>query len=196
MSGYGFNGYDDDDEDVQNGQGDGPAGLRAAHRALEKEVAKLRTALEERDQKITELSTKSRAQALSEILRSKQVNPKLVDLIPESVEATDEAVSAFLEKYGEVFQTDAKKQEVTPPVESGGDTGQEAGGNDEVDEEALVLQQSYDAAQAALRGAQPNSPSVDISTKLEEIGATAKSFDEAAAQLAKLPGFKVSNYNS
>ena len=103
---------DDDfttDEDGFNTEDSGGiAQLRRQYKAMLKEN-------KDKDAEISKLRTQSRTATVKEILRTKQVNPKLAALIPPDVEVTEEAIEKWLEEFGDVFNVKG-----SAPGEGGG----------------------------------------------------------------------------
>jgi hypothetical protein len=198
-------GYEDDDEydEHEDHQGDGPAGLRAAKKRLEKENRQLRKELEETKTAVAELTTKSRGSTLADILRSKSVNPKVSGLIPASVEATEEAVTAWLDEYKDILPVDkptvdpaAQKREQAADDNLLHDSHRNDEGEDPEADELAAMREVFEQTQRAVAGATPGGQRQDVSSRLSEISDSTESFDAAIAALGKLPGFKVGGYQS
>lgn len=198
-------GYEDEDEfdEHEDTRGDGPAGLRAANRRMEKELKQLRKDLAESQKAVTELTTKTRGQTLADILRSKSVNPKVSGLIPASVEASEEAVTQWLEDYKDILPV--TKTTVDPAAqrrEQAADGDQLLSDPHRLDEDELeddelnAMRETFQEVQRATAGAMPGGQRQDVSSRLGEISETTESFDAAVEALAKLPGFKVGGYQS
>jgi hypothetical protein len=104
----------DDDEDGDGGQGkgekamEGPKALRAAYKAKDKRVKEL-------EAQVAELSNKARRVDVQTVLSGLGVkNPKIARLIPDSVEATEEAVTKWVEDFRDVLGLEP----ATPPEDS------------------------------------------------------------------------------
>lgn len=108
---------DDDfstDEDGFNTEDSGGvAQLRRQYKAMLKEN-------KEKDAEIKKLQTQSRTATVKEILRAKNVNPKLAALIPADVEVTEDAISAWLEEFGDVFNVKGSAPEGGGPAQKEG----------------------------------------------------------------------------
>jgi hypothetical protein len=93
--------YDDDDdfdgtESEQPSSNDVVSKLRKAERTASKRVKELEAELES-------LRKFQRDATVSKVLSEKGVNPKIAAFIPKDLETTPEAVSSWLEEYGDVF---------------------------------------------------------------------------------------------
>ena len=115
--------WDDQNDDNQQDQQQGGKGLRAqleaalaANRAQAEELSKLRAA--------------ARTQAVSDVLKAKNYPAKVAKLIPKDVEPTEEAVTAWLDEYGDLFGV--AKQQATV------DTATEAAPEDEPMDDAAM----------------------------------------------------------
>jgi hypothetical protein len=86
----------DDDDDDTGTQPPAKDPVRAQLKALEK-------ANKELTDKLNAAETKSRSATVKDVLRDKSMNPKLAGLIPASVEATPEAIEAWVTEYGDLF---------------------------------------------------------------------------------------------
>ena len=96
--------YDDDDDDFDNGEDNSPAGLR---KALKKALAEAKKA---QDDLAAEKAARTAAEktvkksTLKEILESKGIKPGLTRwLEKDDVDATPEAVDAWVKENGEFF---------------------------------------------------------------------------------------------
>jgi len=70
---------------------------------LRKQVSQLSKELKERDQAIAEFQTYNHESSVGEILASFGLNPKIAQFIPSEIEADEDAVSEWLNEYGEAF---------------------------------------------------------------------------------------------
>lgn len=86
--------FDNDNED-QN-QGRKPSGLRAHAKTLEKTNKELADQLAATQKAL-------RQTHISNAFKLKGINPKLADLVPETVEPTEDAVNKWVEDYGVLF---------------------------------------------------------------------------------------------
>lgn len=94
--------WDDDDQDQdQQSEGNLVKQLRSALKAKDKELATLR------EQNVT-LTKSNRQRTVADVLASKKLDPKVAKLVPESVEPTPEAVTAWLDEYADIFGLKAK----------------------------------------------------------------------------------------
>lgn len=93
--------YDDDDDfdgdDAMPNTGDDVVKkLRRAERSASKRVKELEAELDN-------LRKFQRDAVVSKVLAEKGVNPKIAAFIPKDLETTPEALSSWLEEYGDVF---------------------------------------------------------------------------------------------
>jgi hypothetical protein len=99
--------YDDDDIDEDFEPQDVVKQLRKVNRTLEKRLKEL-------EEETTTLKTQTRQRTVKDVLTSKGINPKVATFIPQDIEMTEEAVTNWLNEYGDVFgvvQTEATKDE-------------------------------------------------------------------------------------
>lgn len=90
---FDFNDWDDDDdEELSNG----PADLRKALKATQK---KLRDA----EKLLTDQGKTIRKRTIIDALAAKGLNKKLAALVPSDIEPTEEAVTAWVEEFSDVF---------------------------------------------------------------------------------------------
>lgn len=112
MSAQQHGAWDDDDDDQDEGQREPDSTamreLRRADRAKAKRIAEL-------EAQLTSLSGAQRERTVKEVLQARNLNPKIAAFIPDSVEATEDAVGKWLDDYGDVFgqpqQSDASEEE-------------------------------------------------------------------------------------
>lgn len=90
--------YEDDDDfgTEDYGQDNGLTQLRKADRSKAKRIKELETELES-------LRNFQRQSVVSSVLNEKGVNPKVAAFIPADVATDSEAISKWLEEYGELF---------------------------------------------------------------------------------------------
>lgn len=70
---------------------------------LRRELTQTKNALKQRDGELSSLKTESRKRTVRDVLESKGLNPKIAAFVPTDVEPNDEAVSAWIDEYGDVF---------------------------------------------------------------------------------------------
>lgn len=70
--------------------------LRKAERAKEKRIREL-------EDELGSLRSSQRESVIKSVLSEKGVNPKIAAFIPSTLEASSDAVSAWIEEYGDVF---------------------------------------------------------------------------------------------
>lgn len=89
--------YDDDDFfDEDNEPQDVVKQLRKVNRTLEKRLKELET-------EATTLKNQTRQRTVKDVLTAKGVNPKVAAFIPQDIDITEEAVTNWLNEYGDVF---------------------------------------------------------------------------------------------
>lgn len=86
----------DDDDDFMEESGDVVKQLRKVNRALEKR-------LKEIEAEASNLKTAQRQRTVKDVLSAKGVNPKVAAFIPQDLEPTEDAVTNWLNEYGDVF---------------------------------------------------------------------------------------------
>jgi hypothetical protein len=101
---------DEVDDDDEGGGRDSSVlrDLRKANSAKEKRIKEL-------EESLSQIQKTNRETSIKTLLESRELNPKIAALIPESVEPTEEAVSGWLSDYGDVFGVTAAEPEATPP---------------------------------------------------------------------------------
>lgn len=108
--------WDNDDangNDGGGGQQNNGGGLR---KQLEQALARLKTLEGENET----LKTQTRQATISDLLKEKKYDAKVAKLIPKDVAPTAEAVKAWLDEYGDIFNI---KQDDDAGSESGASTG-------------------------------------------------------------------------
>jgi predicted RNase H-like nuclease (RuvC/YqgF family) len=88
--------YDDEDDDFGNEPQDVVKQLRKVNRTLEKRLKELEV-------EASTLKTQTRQRTVKDVLSAKGINPKVAAFIPQDIDTTEEAVSAWLAEYGDVF---------------------------------------------------------------------------------------------
>jgi hypothetical protein len=97
--------YDDEDDDfTPEESGDAMKQLRKVNRTLEKRLKEL-------EQEATAAKNAVRGRTIKDVLSSKGINSKVAAFIPQDIEPTEEAVSAWLSEYGDVFGVNNKQGE-------------------------------------------------------------------------------------
>ena len=99
--------YDDDDFfDEDNEPQDVVKQLRKVNRTLEKR-------LKEIEAEATTLKNQTRQRTVKDVLTAKGINPKVAAFIPQDIEISEEAVTNWLNEYGDVFgvQQESEKGE-------------------------------------------------------------------------------------
>lgn len=111
------NGYDSDfdDDDQRTDEPDWLRILRKSERTLKKEKAEL-------EKQLADLQKQGRASSIKSLLEAKGVPAKTAALVPDSVEATDEAVEAWLDEWSDVLNI--KREE---PQEQASEASAESG---------------------------------------------------------------------
>jgi hypothetical protein len=89
--------YDEDDDfDFEDGPQDVVKQLRKVNRTLEKRLKEL-------EQEATSLKTQTRQRTVKDVLTAKGINPKVAAFVPQDLDASEEAVTNWLNEYGDVF---------------------------------------------------------------------------------------------
>lgn len=100
---------DDDDYTAPEVNNDLVKQLRKANKQKEKELAELKANFEN-------LNKAQRERAIKDVLSSRGVNSKIAAFIPGDIEASEDAVSRWLDDYADVFGFE-KPQQATPNVD-------------------------------------------------------------------------------
>ena len=88
--------YDDDDFDEDFEPQDVVKQLRRVNKTLEKRLKELEV-------EATTLKNQTRQRTVKDVLTAKGINPKVAAFIPQDIEITEEAVTAWLDEHGDVF---------------------------------------------------------------------------------------------
>ena len=89
--------YDEDDDfDFEDGPQDVVKQLRKVNRTLEKRLKEL-------EQEANTAKAQNRQRTVKDVLTAKGINPKVAAFIPQDIEISEEAVSNWLNEYGDVF---------------------------------------------------------------------------------------------
>jgi len=89
--------YDEDDDFLDEDQPqDVVKQLRKVNRTLEKRMKELEV-------EATTLKNQTRQRTVKDVLTAKGINPKVAAFIPQDLDVTEEAVSNWLNEYGDVF---------------------------------------------------------------------------------------------
>ena len=145
--------YDDEDDDFGNEPQDVVKQLRKVNRTLEKRLKELET-------EATTLKTQTRQRTVKDVLSAKGINPKVAAFIPQDIDTTEEAVSAWLAEYGDVFgvQTPEETQAKTATTDAQRriQNVMESGIPPQVDEDSLarILNATSAADLSAILGVQ------------------------------------------
>jgi len=99
-----YNEYDDEDDDLTTDGGDVVKQLRKVNRTLEKRLKELEV-------EANGLKNQTRQRTVKDVLSAKGINPKVAAFIPQDIDTTEEAVSAWLAEYGDVFGVQAPADE-------------------------------------------------------------------------------------
>jgi hypothetical protein len=109
--------YDDVYEDAEDFDTQAPAQGKDLVKDLRKQLAEKAKTEKALADELAALRKQSRDSSISGFLNDAGISPKVAKLIPSDVEPTQEAVSQWLEEYGDVFGVQKTEQEVTPPSE-------------------------------------------------------------------------------
>jgi predicted RNase H-like nuclease (RuvC/YqgF family) len=89
--------YDEDDDfDFEDGPQDVVKQLRKVNRTLEKRLKEL-------EQEANTAKAQNRQRTVKDVLTAKGINPKVAAFIPQDIEISEEAVTNWLNEYGDVF---------------------------------------------------------------------------------------------
>lgn len=106
------NQWDDDDDDDYTApevNNDLVKQLRKANKQKEKELAELKANFEN-------LNKAQRERAIKDVLTSRGINGKIAAFIPSDIDASEDAVSRWLDDYADVFGIE-QPQQATPNVD-------------------------------------------------------------------------------
>ena len=103
--------YDEDDDfDFEDSSSDSVVKqLRKVNRTLEKRLKEL-------EAEANQMKAQTRQRTVKDVLTSKGVNPKVAALIPQDIEPTEEAVSGWLNEWGDVFGVKTEETEAQAPA--------------------------------------------------------------------------------
>jgi hypothetical protein len=84
-------------------------------RKLRKDLKQAQKRNKELEGSLGELSKTQRERIIKDAFASKGVNPKIASFVPQDIDASEEAVTAWLENYADVFgiKTEEKQQSVS-----------------------------------------------------------------------------------
>ena len=84
-------------------------------RKLRKDLKQAQKRNKELEGSLGELSKSQRERIIKDAFASKGVNPKIASFVPQDIDASEEAVTAWLETYADVFgiKTEEKQQAVS-----------------------------------------------------------------------------------
>ena len=101
--------YTDEDDDIMDNNDGGISQLRKVNRALEKRAKEL-------EKELMGLKTQTRQRTIKDVLQTRGANPKIAAFIPADIDPSEDAVSAWLTEYGDVFgfNPEATKEEQAP----------------------------------------------------------------------------------
>ena len=103
--------FDDEDDDTST---DVVSQLRKVNRALEKRAKEL-------EQELSGLKTQTRQRTVKDVLQAKGLNPKIAAFIPQDVDTSEEAISAWVDEYGDVFGVQPADKLNEAPTQKGPD---------------------------------------------------------------------------
>ena len=107
--------YQFDDEDDIDTSTDVVSQLRKVNRALEKRAKEL-------EQELSGLKTQTRQRTVKDVLQAKGLNPKIAAFIPQDIDSSEEAITTWVNEYGDVFgiqtPSEEKPAEKSPEVKA------------------------------------------------------------------------------
>ena len=106
--------YDDEDDDTTT---DVVSQLRKVNRALEKRAKEL-------EQELSGLRTQTRQRTVKDVLQAKGLNPKIAAFIPQDIDSSEEAITNWVNEYGDVFGVQAPTEE--KPVKTNSEVAAQA----------------------------------------------------------------------
>lgn len=80
-------------------------------RKLRKDLKVAQRRNKELEGSLGELSKSQRERVLKDVFTSKGVNPKIAALIPQDIDASEEAISAWIDNYADVFGVEVPAKE-------------------------------------------------------------------------------------
>lgn len=93
------NDFDFDDDEYDSSFDDGSKLLKK----LRRELTQTKKALKERDGELSSLKLEARKRTVRDVLSERGLNPKIAAFIPESIDPTNDAITAWVDEYGDVF---------------------------------------------------------------------------------------------
>ena len=93
--------YDVEDDDTTT---DVVGQLRKVNRALEKRAKEL-------EQELSGLKTQTRQRTVKDVLQAKGLNPKIAAFIPQDIDSSEEAITTWVNEYGDVFGIQTPSEE-------------------------------------------------------------------------------------
>jgi hypothetical protein len=93
--------YDDEDDDTTT---DVVGQLRKVNRALEKRAKEL-------EQELSGLKSQTRQRTVKDVLQAKGLNPKIAAFIPQDIDSSEEAITTWVNEYGDVFGIQTPSEE-------------------------------------------------------------------------------------
>lgn len=154
--------WDDDDNDInqqQGNKGGQGGGLRAQLEAALKANKELRGELDKTKAQL-------RTEAVARVVQAKGLKPKVSKLIPADVEPTEEAITKWLEEWGDVFGGESLKE--TPAEPEKPKVAVEANADDDLNN-AAYADRMRALGQATGQGAAPMKDE-DLMRKLNDPG--------------------------
>jgi len=126
--------YDDEDDDTTT---DVVGQLRKVNRALEKRAKEL-------EQELSGLKSQTRQRTVKDVLQAKGLNPKIAAFIPQDIDSSEEAITTWVNEYGDVFGIQTPSEE--KPVQKNSEIAAQArinnlvatGSAPDVDEDAFA----------------------------------------------------------
>lgn len=167
MSEYNWDDFESDDNDGDGGNGNvQPDDVKSLPKHLRQLIAKAKADEKAAKQRADVAESQLRKKDIESVLSSKSVPAKVAELIPSDVAATPEGVTAWLEKFGDVFGTPATQNA------SEGDSGAAQDTAQTSDIGALSRMQ-----QTASSGTAPGGSMADLMAKLQDPTLTKEQLD-------------------
>lgn len=149
----------DNDDNDNDDQGQGKDPVRARNKQLEKQNKDLM-------EQLAKANATARVSTVKDVLAEKKMPAKLAALIPSTVDATPEAIAAWLEEYKDLFPA--------PTANEAGKTGETDNGEgeksgDEQDEEYVAAVNAATRMAQVTNGAKiPDSKPADLMRQLAD----------------------------
>lgn len=103
MADQSFDVPDDEYDWVDDDLYEEPSSSTALVRKLRRELNAAKKTLKEKDAALSSLQSEVRTRTIKDVLASNGANPKIAAFVPADIEPSEQAVSSWLNEYGDVF---------------------------------------------------------------------------------------------